>query len=111
MILTFQLTLTPNRPYQKHLINSLYGRCTKPPIGLILAEHEGDYFNFKQLTMTDTEIIWMIVAAENKETELTPDEIKELKDARVSLLDKYGVFGGGHALNDIFSRINNLVKE
>jgi tetrahydromethanopterin S-methyltransferase subunit G len=39
------------------------------------------------------------------------EKIAELKQRRISLLDKYGVFGGGHELNDVFDNLNKRIDE
>ena len=36
--------------------------------------------------------------------------IQTLKDVRIKLLDRYGIFGGGQQINDIFEIINKVLK-
>jgi hypothetical protein len=51
---------------------------------------------------------------DSKQTSDYEAEIKRLKDAleqtRSMLLEVYGIFGGGHRVNDIFDHINQTLK-
>ncbi len=57
------------------------------------------------------DILRFVRHCELKESELTILEIEKLTSFRIELLDKYGVFGGGNSINQLFQRINTLVKD
>jgi hypothetical protein len=51
------------------------------------------------------------VVAPQIDREAIEAEITELKEERISLLDKYGVFGGGREINEVFDRLNKRIDE
>ena len=47
---------------------------------------------------------------ERKLKDAAPQLLEALKETRSKLMDKFGLFGGGHDLNDIFDYMNKAIE-